>query len=84
MTSKRLNAIVERLSTYDEIEVCDLLNITTPDLLKRFKERIVSKQEYLEKELEIIPSVEDYTTEPWYKDVFDSWQESHEGYDETD
>jgi hypothetical protein len=49
-----IDIIMERLKAYDEVEVCDLLCISTEDLLERFRDRVVARKQHLESELEIM------------------------------
>jgi hypothetical protein len=48
-----LDVIIEKLKQYDETQVCDLLDITSEDLLIKFRARVVSKRKHLCSELEI-------------------------------
>jgi len=52
MNDRPLDLIINQLKTYDETEVCDLLGITTEDLIRKFPERIAAKKTKLEQELE--------------------------------
>ena len=55
MQDRPLDILVNQLKTYDETEVCDLLRITTEDLIRRFPDRITTRRKFLENELEIFP-----------------------------
>jgi hypothetical protein len=59
MKDRPLDLIINQLKTYDETEVCDLLGITTEDLIRKFPERIAAKKTRLEQELELFPTGED-------------------------
>lgn len=59
MNDRPLDLIINQLKTYDETEVCDLLGITTEDLIRKFPERIAAKKTKLEQELELFPTGED-------------------------
>lgn len=48
-----LDQIIDQLKTYDEVEICDILKITSEDLLRKFQDRIVARRKFLEQELEI-------------------------------
>jgi hypothetical protein len=48
-----LDVIINKLKQYDETQVCDLLGITSEDLIVRFKARILEKRTHLCSELEI-------------------------------
>lgn len=49
-----IKRIIKELRSYDEEQVCDLLEITTDDLIKAFKDRVYLKKDYLIHELEIL------------------------------
>jgi hypothetical protein len=49
-----IDILLERLKAYDEEQICDLLDITTEDLLAKFRSRVLSKKQYLESEMEIL------------------------------
>jgi hypothetical protein len=50
-----LNKIKEALSRVDEVQLIELLDLKSEEILERFDDRIVSKLRYLIKELEFIP-----------------------------
>lgn len=62
-----LDQLYERLKHYDELELLDLLRITSDDIIKRFGDRIRDRREYLCAELELIniddPELEDFNEE---------------------
>jgi len=66
MNDRPLDLIINQLKTYDETEVCDLLGITTEDLIRKFPERIAAKKTRLEQELELFPTGEDTDEDPDY------------------
>ncbi len=45
--------ILEALRTVDEVQILELLDISTEDLLLKFKDKIGERKAYLEKELEL-------------------------------
>jgi len=59
MTDRPLDHILNQLKIYDELEICDLLGITSEDLINKFFDRIVRKRKYLERELEIFETGDD-------------------------
>ena len=48
-----LDLIINQLKTYDEVEICDMLRISSEDLIRRFSDRITVRRKFLEQELEI-------------------------------
>lgn len=61
-----LDFIVERLKTYDEVQLCELLDITSEEILHRFRDRVEENLEYLESELEVIHITDDEYEEDDY------------------
>lgn len=55
MYDKPLDLLINQLKTYDEVEVCDLLHISSEELCYRFKDRIAARRKFLETELEMYP-----------------------------
>lgn len=49
-----LDKLLTYLYTVDEVQILELLDITTEDILDRFRDRIVARRQFLEKEAEII------------------------------
>jgi len=49
-----LDYLLNYLKTLDEVSLCELLEISTEDLLKAFHSRIIERQEQLEEEVEMI------------------------------
>lgn len=49
-----LDLLLNYLKTLDEVSLCELLDITSEDLIKVFRERIAERQELLEEEVEMI------------------------------
>jgi len=49
-----LDLLLVYLVTLDETTLCELLDISSEDLIKAFHSRIIAKQELLEKEVEMI------------------------------
>lgn len=48
-----LDILIERLKTYDEVMLCELLNITSEDILERFRDIVAKRAAYLQRELEV-------------------------------
>ena len=69
-----LDLIVNALKNYDETEICDLLQITSEDLIRHFEHRIKSRRKFLERELEAFPD----------SDSIDNEKEYDNGYQELD
>ncbi len=46
--------LLERLKQYDEVLLCELLDISAEDLVDRFMDRIKSRRSFITKELELI------------------------------
>lgn len=67
MNDKPLDLIINQLKTYDETEICDLLQITSEDLLTRFRHKILARREFLESELEIFPTQGEVPDEKEYE-----------------
>lgn len=51
---RHIDILMERLRSFDEVQVCELLDITTSDLLSRFHDRVLERQDYLESEVELL------------------------------
>lgn len=64
-----LDQIIDQLKTYDEVEICDILKITSEDLLRKFQDRIVARRKFLEQELEIY-SIGDSSDDKEYEQGF--------------
>lgn len=65
-TDYPLDLIVNALKTYDETEVCDLLRITTEDLLRKFEDRVKIRRKFLAQELEVFPDSDTLDNEKDY------------------
>ncbi len=46
--------LLERLKQYDEVLLCELLDISAEDLVDRFMDRIKSRRSFITKELELV------------------------------
>lgn len=44
-----MNAILKSLLEYDEVDILELLDITTEDLVRRFADRIRERIDYIQK-----------------------------------
>lgn len=49
-----IDKLLEYLRTVDEVQILELLDLSTDDILERFRDRVVSRRKYLEKEVEVI------------------------------
>ena len=49
-----LDLLKEWLKTIDETQLCELLDISTEEIIDRFSDLIYQRRKYLEKEMEII------------------------------
>ena len=49
-----LNKIKEALSRVDEVQLIELLDLKSEEIIERFDDRIVAKLRYLIKELEMV------------------------------
>lgn len=72
MNDYPLDLIINQLKTYDETELCDMLHITSEDILRRFEDKVRQRRKYLEKELEVFPD----------SDSLDDDKEIDHGYQE--
>jgi len=72
MNDYPLDLIINQLKTYDETELCDMLHITSEDLLRRFEDKVRQRRKFLEKELEVFPD----------SDSLDNEKETDYGYQE--
>ena len=50
--SLTLSEIKERLMRLDEVDLCEVLEISSEDLVERFSDKVEDKLDYLEKDLE--------------------------------
>ena len=50
--SLTLEEIKERLMRLDEVDLCEVLEISSEDLVERFIDKIEDKMDYFEKDLE--------------------------------
>lgn len=51
--------LMERLKSYDEVTILELLNLTTNELLAKFAERVWERKEYIEREVEMLYEEQD-------------------------
>jgi predicted ribonuclease toxin of YeeF-YezG toxin-antitoxin module len=49
-----LDKLLAYLKTVDEVQILELLDLSTEDILTRFHDRVSSRRQYLEKELEVL------------------------------
>ena len=53
-----LDKLEEALLRVDEVQILELLCLTTKDILERFTDVVLSRRAYLTKELEFLPDEE--------------------------
>ncbi len=53
---EHLDILKEYLKTLDEIQLCELLDISSEDIIEKFEDRIRSRKRFLETEMEILDS----------------------------
>lgn len=75
-----LDILMERLKGYDEVQVLELLDISTEDLLLAFPAKIYERKSYIERELELL--VEDEEDLVDELDGFTLIEYSEEEYDD--
>lgn len=47
-----MNSVLKKLLEYDEVDILELLDISTEDLVRRFADRIRERIDYIEKTLD--------------------------------
>lgn len=52
----KLDAVKEWLRQLDEVQVCELLDISSEDLIDRCEDLIILRRKYIEREMEILDS----------------------------
>ncbi len=74
---------MDRLSKIEETQLVDLLQLTSEDLVHKFKDKILDNFEYLERELEIpyIP-IEEEEDEYYEPDEMDDGCDSDDAYED--
>jgi hypothetical protein len=55
-----IDRLLNYLKTVDEVQILELLDLSTEDILDRFHDRVASRRHYLEKELEVLYEEEEY------------------------
>ncbi len=72
---------MDRLSKIEETQLVDLLQLTSEDIVRKFKDKILDNFEYLERELEIpyIP-IEEEEDEYYEPDEMDDGCDSDDAY----
>lgn len=73
-----IDILFERLRLYDEVTILELLDISTEDILTRFRDRVISKREALYGEIELLVEETDEEEQHCQQDL-DGFQ-----YEETD
>jgi len=59
-----LDQLLEYLKKLDEVQLCELLDISSEEILERFKDVVQQKRRYLEGELEILDSSYEESEDP--------------------
>lgn len=54
-----LDILMERLLHYDEIQILELLDISSEEILNRFQDKLLSRRDYVMRELEILEDPEE-------------------------
>ena len=57
--TKHLDILMERLKHYDEVTLLELLDIDAEDLLERFKDKVISRRDYLAGEVELLEETDE-------------------------
>jgi len=74
----QLDELLERLRTYEETTLMELLDLTSDDLVNRFRDRIVSRADYLCREIELLTDgsleEENNDSETYYDEAMDGFQ----------
>lgn len=69
-----LDILFERLKQFDEVILLELLDITSEDILNKFKDRVKAKREQLYGEIEILniddPELEEEHADEEYSDGY--------------
>jgi hypothetical protein len=50
---RNIDILFERLKQFDEVTILELLDLTTEDILRKFKDRVIARREQLYGEIEI-------------------------------
>lgn len=53
-----LNELLDHLASVDEVQMLELLDIKTTEILERFEDKVRERRRYLEKELELLTEEE--------------------------
>jgi hypothetical protein len=53
-----IDLLLDYLKTLDEVLLCELLDISSEELVDMFQERIAKRRSYLEKEVELMNEVD--------------------------
>jgi hypothetical protein len=85
---RSLDFLLERLKQFDEITILELLDISTEDLLEKFKSRIRKKQDVLYGEVEIFDIDDPELDEPDEDGIPDGFQpigrKDYDSFDDDD
>ena len=54
-----LDLLLEYLKQLDETQLCELLEVSSEDIIEAFRDRIIDKRKFLEQEIEVFSTVED-------------------------
>jgi hypothetical protein len=62
---KNLDILFERLKAFDEVTILELLDITTEELLERFKDKVNLRRNHLFGEVELMVEDEEEELDEW-------------------
>lgn len=67
---RHIDILLERLRHYDELTLLELLDISSEEIVTRFKDLIMQRKDYLCAEIELFPGDElDFETEDWDEEL---------------
>lgn len=70
-----LDLLLQYLKQVDEVQLLELLDITSEDLLIAFKSKVMARRSILEKEVEMVPISDEDMDEEDYGDDLDEPEE---------
>ncbi len=78
----RLDILMERLKQFDEVTLLELLDVTSEDILERFKDKVISRKDTLFGEIELLIEGEDDESEDEAWDGYQIEEPFTEGEDD--
>lgn len=78
-----VDLLFERLKQFDEVSLVELLDITAEDLLERFRDKVIQRQDILYGEVELIMN-EDHEDEDMEIEEWDGFQFEEVNADDFD